>query len=84
MATVTKKETTAAAETTATKEKMVKIYLPRINPKEPDLFVSCNGRTWKIMRGVEVEVPECAANIIYEKQELAMKAYDRIAALSKG
>lgn len=28
------------------------------------MIVSVNGRSWKIMRGVEVEVPLCAAEVL--------------------
>lgn len=43
-------------------EQMVKILLPRGRKNEENfVIVSVNGRSWKIMRGVEVEVPLCAA-----------------------
>ena len=39
-------------------EQMVKILLPRGRKNEENfVIVSVNGRSWKIMRGVEVEVP---------------------------
>ena len=44
------------------KEKMVKILLPRGRKNEENfVIVSVNGRSWKIMRGVEVSVPEYVA-----------------------
>ena len=46
-------------------EQMVKILLPRGRKNEENfVIVSVNGRSWKIMRGVEVEVPLCAAEAL--------------------
>ena len=46
-------------------EQMVKILLPRGRKNEENfVIVSVNGRSWKIMRGVEVEVPLCAAEVL--------------------
>ena len=66
------KETSVAEET---KEKMVKIKLPR-DKKEPDVFVSVNERSWLIQRGVEVEVPECVAEVLRHREEMEAEAYD--------
>ena len=42
------------------KEKMTTVLLPRGRKQEENfVIVSVNGRSWKIMRGVEVRVP-CA------------------------
>lgn len=57
------------------KEKMVKIKLPR-DKKEPDVFVSVNERSWLIQRGVEVEVPECVAEVLRHREEMEAEAYD--------
>lgn len=57
------------------KEKMVKIKLPR-DKKEPDVFVSVNERSWLIQRGVEVEVPECVAEVLRHREEMEEEAYD--------
>lgn len=57
------------------KEKMVKIKLPR-DKKEPDVFVSVNERSWLIQRGVEVEVPECVAEVLLHREEMEAEAYD--------
>ena len=54
------------------KEKTVKIIVPKERKDEPDMFVAFNGRTWLIKRGVEVEVPECCAEVI--KQHFAAVA----------
>ena len=46
-------------------EQMVKILLPRGRKNEENfVIVSVNGRSWKIMRGVEVEVPLFAAEVL--------------------
>ena len=40
------------------KEKMTTVLLPRGRKQEENfVIVSVNGRSWKIMRGVEVRVP---------------------------
>ena len=64
-----------AKKTTETAEKMVKIRLPR-NRKEDDMFVSVNERTWIIKRGVEVEVPECVAEVIRNSELMQEEAYE--------
>lgn len=47
------------------KEKMVKILLPRGRKNEENfVIVSVNGRSWKIMRGVEVSVPDYVAEVL--------------------
>ena len=57
-------------KTEAPKEKMVKIRIPRIKANQEDVFVSVNERTWIIKRGVEVEVPECVAEVIRHQEEM--------------
>ena len=52
------------------KEKMVKIRIPRTKANQEDVFVSVNERTWIIKRGVEVEVPECVAEVIRHQEEM--------------
>ena len=43
-------------------EKMVKLKLFKDNGQyKDDVFVAVNGRTFQIVRGVEVEVPACVA-----------------------
>lgn len=58
------------------KEKYVKIRLPRMRKDEEDVFVSVNERTWLIKRGVDVEVPECVAEVIRHREEALEEAYD--------
>jgi len=69
--------------TKATKEKMVKIKLPRA-PKGEDNFmvVSLNGKGYKIQRGVEVEIPESIAWIVQKSLEARDAADDYIESVS--
>ena len=68
------KKNTETAEKTA--ENMVKIKLPRNRKDEDDMFVSVNERTWLIKRGVEVEVPECVAEVIRNSELMQEEAYE--------
>ena len=63
------KEETTMAEVN-NKEKMVKIRIPRSKADQEDVFVSVNLRTWAIKRGVEVEVPECVAEVLRHQEEM--------------
>ena len=65
-----------AKNTTETAEKTVKIRLPRNRKEEDDMFVSVNERTWIIKRGVEVEVPECVAEVIRNSELMQEEAYE--------
>ena len=57
------------------KEKMVKILLPRGRKNEENfVIVSFNGRSWKIMRGVEVSVPEYVAEVLENGRMMAETA----------
>ena len=61
------------AETNKTetpKEKMIKIRIPKFKANQEDVFVSVNERTWIVQRGVEVEVPECVAEVIRRSEEM--------------
>ena len=55
---------------------MVTIKLPRNRRDEDDMFVSVNERTWLIKRGVEVEVPECVAEVIRNSELMQEEAYE--------
>lgn len=66
---------TETKEKVETKEKLVKIRLPKVRNDEADVYVSVNERSWLIKRGVEVEVPECCAEVL-RNQELAMEKAD--------
>jgi hypothetical protein len=67
-------EATKATKATET-EKLVKIRIPRERDRQDDVFVCVNGRTWLIKRGVEVEVPECVAEVIRNAEDVAEQAY---------
>lgn len=70
MATTEKKDT--ATKETAVAEKMVKIRLPKTKADEDDERVWVNHRSWQIKRGVEVEVPECVAEVL-RNREMALE-----------
>ena len=66
---------TATKATETAKAKLVKIRIPRERDRQDDVFVCVNGRTWLIKRGVEVEVPECVAEVIRNAEDVAEQAY---------
>ena len=53
----------------AAKEKTVKIRVPRTKADQEDVPVWVNDRSWIIKRGVEVEVPECVAEVLRHQEE---------------
>ncbi len=53
-------------------ERLVKIRLPKERGEQEDVFVGVNERTWLIKRGVEVEVPECVAEVL-ENREMMLE-----------
>ena len=56
-------------------EKMVNIFLPRGRKNEENfVIVSVNGRSWKIMRGVEVSVPDYVAEVLENGRMMAEAA----------
>lgn len=65
MAETVKKET--VKETT---EKMIKLRIPRTRENAEDVFISVNNRTWQVQRGVEVELPECAVEVLRHEEEM--------------
>ena len=58
------------AETKKTEEKLVKIRIPRTKADQEDVPVWVNERSWLIKRGVEVEVPECVAEVLRHQEEM--------------
>lgn len=68
MATTEKKDTVNKKEVVET-ETMVKIRLPKTRADEDDERVWVNHRSWQIKRGVEVEVPECVAEVLRNKEK---------------
>lgn len=75
MATVKTTEDKKIEKTTEPTEKMVKIKLFKDNGKySAPVFVGFNGRTWLIERGVEVEVPECVAEVLEQSAQADQEA----------
>ena len=61
----------------APEEKMIKIKIPLERGREnDDVYVSVNERTWQIKRGVEVEVPECVAEVLAHEEQQLLAAYE--------
>lgn len=65
MAETVKKETVKE-----TKEKMIRLRIPRTREDAGDVFISVNNRTWQVQRGVEVELPECAVEVLRHQEEM--------------
>ena len=57
-----------AVKTDTNGEKLIKIRLPKERRDQEDVFVGVNERTWLIKRGVEVEVPECVAEVLRDRE----------------
>ena len=58
-------------------EKMVKIFIPRTKADEEDVFVSINMRTFIVKRGEEVEVPECVALAIRDREKMLNEIFEK-------
>ncbi len=56
-------------------EKLVRIRIPHTE-EDGDVFVSVNDRNWYIKRGSEVEIPECAAEVLIRREERIADAID--------
>lgn len=61
-----------AAKKNDARERRVRIRLPRERREQEDVFVGVNDRSWLIKRGVEVEVPECVAEVL-ENREMMLE-----------
>lgn len=73
---------TKVTKASASKEKTVKIKLPKpAFGEENFITASLNGRMFKIQKGIEVEVPECIAEIIQSSFEHQDKADDYLNSL---
>ena len=56
-------------------EPMAHIIIPRGRRTEENfVIVSVNGKSYKIMKGVEVEVPECVAQVLENADMMAQTA----------
>ena len=55
--------------------KMTKVMLPRGRKNEENfVIVSVNGKSWKIMKGVEVDVPGYVAEVLENGRRMAEEA----------
>lgn len=61
-----------AAKKNTNGEKLVRIRLPKERRDQENVFVGVNERTWLIRRGIEVEVPECVAEVL-ENREMMLE-----------
>lgn len=61
--------TMATEKKTERTEKMVRIRLPITRDEKDAVPVWVNDRSWLIQRGVEVEVPECCAEVLRHREE---------------
>ena len=52
------------------KEKKVKVKIPRTRKDQEDVLVYVNMNPYTIKRGVEVEVPECVAEVLQHQEEM--------------
>ena len=53
-------------------EKMVSVTIPRGRKQEENfVIVSVNGRSWKIMKGVQVQVPDYVAEALENARMMA-------------
>lgn len=57
-------------------EKTVKIRLPLTRDDNSDVHITVNNRSWLIKRGETVEVPECAAEVLRNQEEMLKTAYE--------
>lgn len=52
------------------KEKTVTVRIPRLNPRQEDVFVSVNNYTCIVKRGVDVQVPAPVAEVLKHQEEM--------------
>ncbi len=54
---------------------MTKVWIPRGRKQEENfVIVAVNGKSWKIMKGVEVEVPDYVAEVLENAEIMAEEA----------
>ena len=53
-----------------TKSKTVTVRIPRVNPRQEDVFVSVNNYTCIVRRGVDVEVPDFVAEVLRHQEAM--------------
>lgn len=69
-------ETTKTTQGAAKTPKKVKIKLPLTRTERDDVWVSLNGKSYLIKRGVEVEVPYGVAKILERKDKMLSVAME--------
>ena len=52
------------------KPKTVTVRIPRVNPRQEDVFVSVNNYTCIVRCGVDVEVPDFVAEVLRHQEEM--------------
>ncbi|MBQ9392903.1 MAG: hypothetical protein IJU18_02770, partial [Oscillospiraceae bacterium] len=58
-----------------TAQEMKTVFLPRGRKNEENfVIVSVNGNSWKIMKGVDVAVPACVAEVLENGRMMARTA----------
>lgn len=58
-----------------TAQRMVSVTIPRDRKQEENfVIVSVNGRSWKIMKGVQVQVPDYVAEVLENARMMADEA----------
>ena len=85
MANKNDKKEVIQATSTYPGERLVKVKIPLLSEDDGDVFVSVNDRNWYIKRGAEVEIPECAAEVLERREEClgsAIEYCDRAAAIA--
>ena len=56
-------------------EQMVSVTIPSARKQEENyVIVSVNGRSWKIMKGVQVQVPDYVAEVLENARMMADEA----------
>ena len=50
--------------------KTVTVRIPRLSPKQEDVFVSVNNYTCLVKRGVDVQVPGFVAEVLRHQEEM--------------
>lgn len=53
-----------------TQSKTVTVRIPRVNPRQEDVFVSVNNYTCIVRRGVDVEVPDFVAEVLRHQEAM--------------
>ncbi len=78
--TATKKEAVEKKDTNG----HMTLTLPRPTTQEEQNFrlVGVNGKFYKVMKGVSVDVPEAVAEVLFNAQEAEQQAFDYIQSIA--